>query len=182
MSKKIIIFNGSPRKNGNTETMANAFMEEAENNGHIVTKCDIARMNFKGCNACDKCFTKDNKPCIQDDDFNSLVPVIYDSDVLIFSFPLYWFSTPAQLKLLIDKFHALAFKEGMANKEYGIISACAKPTTEFFQGVQYQLKQTSTLFDNWTKLGEVLIPGVVAVGDINNTNGVEKARELAKKL
>ena len=47
-------------------------------------------------------------------DFNSMVPVIEEADVVVFATPLYWYTFPAQLKAVIDKFFAL-YNRSLAN-------------------------------------------------------------------
>ena len=56
MSKKIIVITGSPRKNGNSFAMTEAFIKAAEDKGHTVTRFDAAMKQVGGCHACEtKC-------------------------------------------------------------------------------------------------------------------------------
>ena len=48
MSKKIVVITGSPRKNGNSFAMTDAFIKAAEAKGHTVTRFDAAMMNVGG--------------------------------------------------------------------------------------------------------------------------------------
>lgn len=75
MSKKIVVITGSPRKNGNSFAMTDAFIKAAEKKGHSVTRLDASDMNVGGCHACETCY-KTGKACSFDDDFNSIAPVI----------------------------------------------------------------------------------------------------------
>ena len=52
MSKKILILNGSPRKNGNTKALIESFTEGAKEAGHIVTIFNIHEMDIKHCTGC----------------------------------------------------------------------------------------------------------------------------------
>ena len=52
MNKKMVVITGSPRKNGNSFAMTDAFMKAAESKGHTVTRFDAAMMNIGGCRAC----------------------------------------------------------------------------------------------------------------------------------
>ncbi len=54
MPKNIVIINGSPRKNGNTEILVDAFIEGAESSGNIVTKFNVGRMKINGWRVCAK--------------------------------------------------------------------------------------------------------------------------------
>ena len=49
MSKKIVILNGSPRRNGNTSTLVKAFTEGAESVGNTVTEFFLDGMDIHGC-------------------------------------------------------------------------------------------------------------------------------------
>ena len=106
MKKKIVVITGSPRKNGNSFAMTDAFIKAAEKKGHSITRYDAADMEIKGCTACESCFKAKNA-CVFDADFNSMVPVIEEADVVVFATPLYWYTFPAQLKAVIDKLFAL---------------------------------------------------------------------------
>ncbi len=97
MSKKIVVITGSPRKNGNSFAMTDAFIQAAEAKGHTVTRFDAAMMKVGGCHACETCF-KTGKACSFDDDFNRIAPAILEADALVFTMPVYWYSIPAQIK------------------------------------------------------------------------------------
>ncbi len=62
---KIIVFNGSPRPQGNTAAMVEAFTRGAGESGHEVTVVDVCRKKIAGCLACEYCHSKGNGKCIQ---------------------------------------------------------------------------------------------------------------------
>ena len=51
--KNIVVITGSPRKGGNSDKMANAFIKGAASQGHKLAKIAAADMNIHGCHACD---------------------------------------------------------------------------------------------------------------------------------
>lgn len=180
-SKKIVILTGSPRKTGNSIAMAEAFTKEAEKKGHSVTRFDAADMTIKGCTACETCFNT-GKACSFDDDFNKIAPELLEADVIVFATPLYWYSYPAKLKAVIDKFYAfLVGKRGVGNKECALIVCCEDKDIPMFDGIRFSYKQTTDLLQ-WKSVGEVLVPSVAAPGDIYKTNGLEQAIALADKF
>ena len=65
MSKKIVVITGSPRKNGNSFAMTDAFIKAAEAKGHTVTRFDAAAMKLGGCHACETCYST-GKACTFD--------------------------------------------------------------------------------------------------------------------
>lgn len=106
MGKNIVVITGSPRKNGNSFAMTDAFINEAQKNGHTVTRFDAAMMNIGGCRACETCY-KTGKACSFVDDFNIIAPEILKADAIVFTMPVYWYSIPAQIKGVIDKIYSL---------------------------------------------------------------------------
>ena len=60
MNKKIVVITGSPRKNGNSFAMTEAFIKAAEAKGHIVTRFDAAMRKLGGCHACETCYKTGN--------------------------------------------------------------------------------------------------------------------------
>lgn len=49
MGKKIVVLNGSPRRNGNTSALVNAFTQGTERAGHTVTEFFLDKMEIHGC-------------------------------------------------------------------------------------------------------------------------------------
>ena len=84
MSKKIVVITGSPRKDGNSFAMTDAFIRAAQAKGHTVTRFDAAMMKIGGCHACETCF-KTGKACSFDDDFNLIAPAVLEADALVFT-------------------------------------------------------------------------------------------------
>ena len=103
---KILVINGSPRKNGNTAKLSNALITRSIQRGNQVEKINIYDLNIAPCNACGKCYKKKDIPCTIDDDFNKIVESIKTSDVIVFSLPVYFYSIPGNMKCLIDRFNA----------------------------------------------------------------------------
>ena len=124
MGKKIVVITGSPRANGNSAAMAAAFVKAAEEKGHEVARFDAAMMNVGGCRACCGCF-KSGKACAFDDDFNKIAPEIEAADAVVFAMPVYWYTMPAQIKAVLDKFYSffVAGRE-IGGKKCALISCC----------------------------------------------------------
>ena len=101
---KILVLEGSPHRNGTTNTLANKFIRGAKEKGHDVDVLDIAHSNLHPCLGCDRC-GMDGK-CIQKDDGNEILDKILACDCLAFVTPVYYFGVSAQLKTLIDRFYA----------------------------------------------------------------------------
>ncbi|MFR5667705.1 MAG: flavodoxin family protein [Enterocloster bolteae] len=181
MSKKIVVITGSPRKNGNSIAMTEAFIQAAENNGHRVTRFDAAMLNVGGCHACETCF-KTGKACSFDDDFNTIAPAILEADTIVFTMPVYWYSIPAQIKCVIDKMFSFCVAgKDISGKECCLIACCEENDKSVLDGVRTPIERSAALL-KWSMAGEVLIPGVLNVGDIEKTDGCAQAVRLAGKL
>ena len=178
MSKKIVVITGSPRKNGNSFAMTDAFIKAAEEKGHTVTRFDAAMMQIGGCRACETCYST-GKACTFDDDFNTIAPAILEADGIVFTMPVYWYSIPAQIKGVIDRIFSLVVGgKDIAGKECALITCCEEDDMSVMDGVRIPIERTAAL-NKWKMVGEVLIPSVFNVGDIEKTDGCKKAAALA---
>lgn len=181
MKKNIVVITGSPRKNGNSIAMTEAFMAAAEKAGHTVARFDAAMMNVGGCRACETCY-KTGKACSFDDDFNRIAPAIENADAVVFSMPVYWYTMPAQIKAVIDKMYALCVgNRPIAGKECALIACCEENDMTVLDGVRIPYERTAALLQ-WKSVGEVLVPGVLTAGEIDKTDGKAKAAALAALL
>ncbi len=181
MSKKIVVITGSPRKNGNSFAMTGAFIQAAEAKGHTVTRFDAAFKKVGGCHACETCFST-GKACTFDDDFNEIAPAILEADAIVFTMPVYWYSIPAQIKAVIDRIYSLVVGgKDISGKECGLITCCEEDDLAVMDGVRVPMERTCAL-NGWKMVGEVLVPGVLNVGDIDKTDGCQKAAALADAI
>ena len=178
MSKKIVVITGSPRKDGNSFAMTKAFIEAAEAKGHTVTRFDAAMNKVGGCHACETCY-KSGKACSFDDDFNTIAPAILEADAVVFTMPVYWYSIPAQIKGVIDKMFSFCVAgKNVAGKKCALITCCEEHDMSVMDGVRIPIERTAALL-KWEMAGEVLVPGVLNAGEIEKTDGCQKAAALA---
>ncbi len=181
MSKKIVVITGSPRKNGNSFAMTEAFIKAAEEKGHTVTRFDAALSKVGGCRACETCF-KTGKACSFDDDFNKIAPAILEADAVVFTTPVYWYSIPAQIKGVIDRIYSFCVAgKDISGKECALITCCEEDDVTVMDGVRMPIERSAALL-KWNMVGEVLVPGVLKVGDVDKTDGCKRAAELADKI
>ena len=181
MSKKIVVITGSPRKKGNSFAMTDAFIRAAEEKGHTVTRFDAAMMKIGGCHACETCY-KTGKACSFDDDFNIIAPAVLEADAVVFTMPVYGYSIPSQIKGVIDRLYSLVVGgKDIAGKECALIACCEEDDMSVLDGVLMPYQKSIALL-KWTSIGEVLIPGVLAVGDIDKTDGCQQAAALADRI
>ena len=181
MGKKIVVITGSPRAKGNSFAMTDAFIQAAEAKGHSVTRFDAAMKKVGGCHACETCY-KTGKACSFDDDFNAIAPAILEADAVVFTTPVYWYSIPAQIKGVIDRLFSFVIGgRDIAGKECALITCCEEEDPTVMDGVRIPLERSAALL-KWKMVGEVLIPGVLNVGDIDKTDGCKQAAALAEAI
>lgn len=178
---KITVITGSPRKNGNSFAMTDAFIKAAKQHGHTIQRFDAALLRIGGCHACMTCY-KTGKACSFDDDFNLIAPSILESDAVVFSMPVYWYSIPSQIKAVIDRLFSLVVGgKDITGKKCALITCCEEDDMSVMDGVRIPMERTASLL-KWNMIGEVLVPGVLEIGDIYKTDGCRRAQELADKL
>ena len=96
--------------------------------------------------------------------------------------PLTMTSIPAQIKGVIDRIYSLVVGgKDIAGKECALIACCEEEDLSVLDGVRIPMERTAAL-NKWKMVGEVLIPGVLNVGDIEKTDGCQQAAALANKI
>jgi multimeric flavodoxin WrbA len=107
--KKILIINGSPKKDGNTTAMVEWFSEGARSKGADVEVVRAAFLKYKtlGCISCRTCQKSDKYECSINDDAKPVLAKMAEMDVIVFATPLYFFGPSAQLKLIFDRMFSL---------------------------------------------------------------------------
>lgn len=103
---KILVLNGSPRRNGNTAALVAAFKEGAESKGNIVEVINVGSMKINGCLACEYCHGKGEGKCIQQDDMQALYPKLAEAEMVVFASPVHYWSFSGQLQSAITRFYA----------------------------------------------------------------------------
>ena len=178
MSKNILVITGSPRKGGNSETLAKAFAKGAEAKGHIVTMFNASK-NIGGCKACDTCWSK-GRACSFSDGFTELEPLLEQADAVVFATPLYWFSFSAQIKASIDRIYAYVSPNKLRSlkiKESALLACAGDTDVHVFDGLilTYEIMMR---YINWHNAGVLAVPGVMEKGDILQTDALEKAEQF----
>ena len=181
MGKNILVLTGSPRAGGNSDRLAQAFVEGAQEAGHTVNVFAAGRANIGGCRACEACFTQ-GRPCVFEDDFGRLDSYLREAEVIALASPLYWYDFTAQLKAAIDRLSAYSGRGILRIKESVLLLCGAVEEREKFNGAMevYRLITQGRL--NWTDRGIVLAPGCGDKGAILRHPALEEARALGKSI
>ena len=101
---KVIGFNGSPRKDGNTSILINYVFEELNREGIETELFQLGGTRIYGCRACYKCFEKKNQSCQMDSDIlNDCIEGMLAADGIILGSPTYFADLTPETKALIDR-------------------------------------------------------------------------------
>ena len=101
---KVIAFNGSPRKKGNTSALINMVLVELQKEGIETEIVQIGGTPIHGCRACFKCVANQDKRCSQDDDaLNRHLEKMLEAGGIIFGSPTYHGDVTPELKALLDR-------------------------------------------------------------------------------
>ena len=181
MGKKIIVLNGSPRKNGNTSALVKAFREGAESAGHTVTEFWLGGMKINGCRGCCAGGKNPDSPCVQKDDMEQIYPAYKEADVVVLASPLYYWTISGQLKCAFDRLFAVAECDPSytnPRKESALLMAAEG--NGFEETVYWYDRLMGHI--GWKDCGKVLCGGVMAVGDIEGKPELEEARRLGASI
>ena len=104
--KKILIIQGGGRKNGNTARLVSQFVKGVLEAGHNAEVISLMEKEVKGCLGCNAC--RYEKPCVQKDDFNEIIPKIREADGLTLASPLYYWTLTARINACLVRFYWIA--------------------------------------------------------------------------
>jgi multimeric flavodoxin WrbA len=187
---KVVAFNGSPRKNGNTSIAINIVFEQLKSEGIDTEMVQVGGTDIKGCRACNKCRQKKDGLCYgyendKDDILNDCVKKIYEAEGLIIASPVYFGSVTPEAKALIDRVGYVARstdKGNMLKRKVGAGIAVVRR-----QGAGAVLSQINNLF----ALSEMIIPCSsywnMAIGRekgeiLNDAEGVSTFKKLGENM
>ena len=101
---KVVAFNGSARKDGNTAILVGTVFKELKKEKIKTEMVQLAGKKIRGCTACGKCFTNQDKRCvIKNDILNECIEKMLDADGIILASPTYFTDVSTEMKALIDR-------------------------------------------------------------------------------
>ena len=174
----ILILSGSPRKDGNTELLAEAFAKGATEHHHVEI-VSVRDVNVNPCLGCNACF-KSNGICAQKDDMTIIYEKMNHADMLVIASPIYFYGISAQLKAVIDRFHN-PIRDSFHIKKMALLLVGAASLPELFDAILTEYNLCLNFF-NIEDAGKVLVRGVNDKGDINNTDALNEAYALGLSI
>ncbi len=148
---KVVAFNGSPRKEGNTSLAIKTVLQEINKEGIETELIQLGGANIKGCRACYKCFENKNRRCVQKDDLNGFVEKMTESAGIIIGSPTYFSNVSTEVKALIDRAGLVArANDNLFKRKVGAAVVVARRA-----GATYVYSSINLFFG----IGHMIIPG-----------------------
>jgi multimeric flavodoxin WrbA len=149
---KVIAFNGSARKDGNTAILVRQVFAGLEAEGIETEMVQLAGRTIHGCTACRQCYKNKNQRCAIDDDVaNECIAKMLAADGIILASPVYFADITAEMKALIDRAGYVARANGdMFKRKVGAAVVAARRA-----GAIHAFDSMNHFF----LIGQMLIPG-----------------------
>lgn len=176
---RIVVFVGSMRKGGNTDLLAQAFVEGARKN-NTVEVVSVADYQVHPCIGCNSCFTRKGNGCFQKDDMIEIYEKLKIADTVVIASPVYFYGISAELKAMIDRLHTPLRKE-FPIKKLALLLVGAATLPELFDAIKLQYQLVLQFF-HLEDAGMVLVRGVKEIGDIKKTKALEEAYHLGVSI
>lgn len=181
---KITIITGSAKKKGATARLAEEFIKGATENGHEIYRFESHFKDVHFCLGCNHCNEGADTPridCVFKDDFVELRENILNSDIVVFVTPMYYFGFSGQIKRVIDRFYSIdtplkakKMKAVLISSRMGEPEMVAEPIKLHYQYILNWL--------NMESIGMLNIGGIKDAKDLDNTDYLKQAYELAKSI
>lgn len=161
--KKILVLSTSPRKGGNSDMLADAFIEGAREAGHAVEKVCLREKDIRFCKGCLAC--QKTHRCVIRDDANAIVQKMQQADVIAFATPVYYYEMSGQMKTMLDRSNPLFGSEYMFQDIY-LLATAADNSEKAMDGAITGLKGWISCFEKANLKGVVRGVGACDMGDI----------------
>lgn len=175
---QILVAACSPRKASCSTELARAFARGAEAAGNKVFFHTLAGQDIHGCQACRFCYTHDGA-CIQQD---AIAPIIEDMrrcEMLVLATPTYYYSLPAQTKMVLDRMYARHGKPLTIRKSALLVSLEDSEDAIDLLTAQYQ---TAARYMGWRDMGVVCAGGMSSNTIPEGHPALKRAEDLGKSI
>lgn len=109
---KVLLINGSPKKEGNTYIALHEVQKTLEAEGIETELIHVGNKNIRGCIACNRC--AELGKCVVDDMVNEVAPKFEQADGIVVGSPVYYASPNGTLLSFLDRlFYSARFDKSM---------------------------------------------------------------------
>ena len=181
---KVIAFNGSARKDGNTAILVRTVLTELEQAGIECEFIQLAGRKLSGCIACYKCFELMDRKCvIENDNVNEYIGKMLEADGIILASPVYYADLTAGIKALIERSGMVARANGeLLRRKVGAAMVAVRRggAIHAFDSINH-----------WFQINEMIVVGSsywnigigLDIGDVEgDAEGVETMRTLGRTM
>ena len=179
MRKHVLVISTSPRKGGNSDTLADAFIQGAREAGHAVEKITLYDKTIGFCKGCLTCVK--TQRCVIQDDANAIVQQMLTADVIAFATPVYYYGMCGQMKTLLDRANPL-FSADYRFRDIYLLAAAAEEDDHTVDGTVTGLQGWIDCFEKARLAGTVFAGGVTSVGEIQGHPALQQAYEMGKNV
>ncbi len=179
MSKKILIVSASPRKNSNSEALANAFARGAAESGNAVEQISLRGKDIRFCQGCFSC--QKTGRCVFRDDADAIEQKMEQADVLVFATPIYYYEMSGQMKTMLDRGNPL-FVSDYKFRDVYLLAAAAEEGDYPFERAKSGLEGWIACFERAQLAGCVFGGGVTEAGEIAGNCALERAYEMGRAI
>ena len=179
MSKTVLVLSTSPRKGGNSDALADAFVRGAQEAGNQVEKITLYDKTIGFCKGCLSC--QNTQRCIIRDDADAITQKMLAADVLAFATPIYYYGMCGQMKTLLDRANPL-FPADYQFRDIYLLAAAAETDEHTVDGAVTGLQGWIDCFEKARLAGTVFAGGVTAVGEIQGHPALQRAFDLGKTV
>ena len=175
----MLIISTSPRRGGNSDSLADAFAQGAREAGHTVEQISLSDKTIgfcKGCLVCQK-----TQRCVIRDDADSIAQNMLTADVLVFSTPIYYYGMCGQMKTMLDRSNPL-YSADYRFRDVYLLAAAAEEDEHTVDGAVNGLQGWIDCFEKARLAGTVFAGGVTAVGEIQNHPALQRAYQLGNAV
>ena len=180
---KVVAFNGSPRKEGNTSLAIKTVFEVLEKEGIDTELVQLGGADIKGCRACFKCFENKNLRCIQKDDLNGFIEKMMAAEGIIIGSPTYFANVSTEAKALIDRAGLVSrANDNLFRRKVGaaVVAARRAGATHVYSSINYFFGISHMIIpgSSYWNLAYGRNPGEV----LNDQEGMTTFRELGENI
>jgi multimeric flavodoxin WrbA len=164
---KVIAFNGSPHKEGNTRILINHVLGELQKAGIETEVFQLGGKKIRGCIACYKCMENKNRRCAVDDDvLNECLGKMVEADGILLGSPTYFTDVTAEMKALIDRSGMVSIANGgMLRRKVGaaVVAVRRAGSTHAFDTMNhlFTISQMIVPGSSYWNMGIGMMPGEV---------------------
>lgn len=180
---KVVAFNGSPRKEGNTYHAIKIVLDELEKEGIETEIIHVGNKSIRGCMACGQCVKNQNERCALPDEVSEWIQKMKEADGIILGSPVHYSALGATMKSFLDRaFYVASVNGGILRHKVGASVVAVRRSGGL---------PTFDQLNNYLNYSEMLIPtsnywnvihGARPGEALQDAEGVQIMRVLGKNM